>query len=252
MSKQNINDSQNNESDQELDASPKSTEIQADSVVTDRDNQKLYENAALLKNQDSPSEQYLKALDPNDSTRLTVEANRFELVDAFAEADEATKSELELKAIANETKDPILEVIRIFSDFISSLAKGDPLREVLNSLRRDQQSERIEEMAREQSQLVPLKVENHTFASLSSPLALAAPEKLEHRQESGKEIDSDSAEKPPSILKIYSCPGVSRKFWERVDNFARQVPHKLQTALVKNQNGKKAPTKVSNMLKIVA
>ncbi|MBP7862115.1 hypothetical protein KA183_10555 [bacterium] len=235
MSKLSFNDSQSEEPERKTEPTLKSTEVQADAVVINKDNQKQYEEARLFGNQDSPSEQYIKALDPNDSARLVVEANRFELVYDSAKVDDATKSELELKALTKETKDPVLQVIKILSDFISSLAKSDPRRSILNILRREQQSERISEMALDHSQSVPESSENLTLASLSPPLALAAPEKLEPHQDRGKEFYANTAEKPPSLLKIHSYPGVSRKFWERVDNFARQVPHNLQSALVKNQ-----------------
>ncbi len=179
MSKLLFNDSQSEDSERRVDPVLKPTEIQADSVVVNKENQDQYAEAKLTGNQDSPSEQYIKALDPNDSARLAVEANRFELVDDIVKADDATKSELELKALTKETKDPVLQVIKILSDFISGLAKSDPRRSFLNSLRREQQTERVKEMTLEleQSQLVQNNAENPILAALSPPLAFAAPEK---------------------------------------------------------------------------
>ena len=134
MSKLSFNDSQSEEPERKTEPTLKSTEVQADAVVINKDNQKQYEEARLFGNQDSPSEQYIKALDPNDSARLVVEANRFELVYDSAKVDDATKSELELKALTKETKDPVLPLVRIDDDLISSFSKTDHSCNILNIL----------------------------------------------------------------------------------------------------------------------
>jgi len=187
-----------------------------DAIVNDSSQQKVFESAQSCINQDSISELQLKALDPADPLVAQIQSNRFELIDESSET--FSRSELQLKALEKETKDPVLKVIQGLADFVRGLAKNSNEREALNELRRSQQKERLEQIASSQ----PI---------FDAPLVMPPPENLEHRVTNASVPIKDL---PPSKMKQIVNPNVSKEFRTRVDYFSRQIPSAMQDALVRS------------------
>ncbi len=87
-----------------------------DAIVNDLSQQKVFENAQSCINQDSISELQLKALDPADPRVAQIQSNRFELIDESSET--FSRSELQLKALEKQTKDPVLGVVQRLAEFV--------------------------------------------------------------------------------------------------------------------------------------
>ncbi len=191
-----------------------------DAVVNNTNQKKILDQAQECNNQDSISELQMKALNPSDRLFKVIEANRFEITD---EIESLTNSELQLKTIEQQTKDPVLRVIQGLVTFVRGLAKGSPERETLNELRRAQQKERLEQIVT-------------TESVFNAPLALAAPEKAvaEHENTQPKEVVKSL---PPSKLHLQVGTNVSQEFQSRVDYFARQIPSGLQESLIRSGVG---------------
>ncbi len=187
-----------------------------DAIVTDSNQQKVLESAQSCINQDSISELQLKALDPADPRVAQIQSNRFELIDETSET--FSHSELQLKALEKQTKDPVLDVVQRLADFVRGLAKGSNERESLNELRRSQQKERLEQIA-------------STQPIFDAPLVMPPPENLEHRITNAYVPTQDL---PPSKIKQLVNPNVSKEFRARVDYFSRQIPSAMQDALVQS------------------
>lgn len=187
-----------------------------DAIVNDSNQQKVFESAQSCINQDSISELQMKALDPADPRVAKIQSNRFELIDKSSET--FSHSELQLKALEKETKDPVLGVVQRLAEFVRGLAKNSNEREALNELRRSQQKERLEQIA-------------STQPIFDAPLVMPPPENLEHRVTSASVPIKDL---PPSKMKQIVNPNVSKEFRSRVDYFSRQIPPAMQDALVRS------------------
>ncbi len=187
-----------------------------DAIVNDLSQQKVFESAQSCINQDSISELQLKALDPADPRVAQIQSNRFELIDESSET--FSRSELQLKALEKQTKDPVLGVVQRLAEFVRGLTKNSTEREALNELRRSQQKERLEQIA-------------STQPILDAPLVMPPPENLEHRVAN---TSVPIKELPPSKLKPIVNPNVSNEFRTRVDYFSRQIPSAMQDALVRS------------------
>ncbi|MCW5824213.1 MAG: hypothetical protein KIT34_15520 [Cyanobacteria bacterium TGS_CYA1] len=187
-----------------------------DAIVNVSSQQKVFKSAQSSINQDSISELQLKALDPADPRVAQILSNRFELIDESSET--LSRSELQLKALEKETKDPVLGVVQRLAEFVRGLAKNSNEREALNELRRSQQKERLEQIA-------------STQPILDAPLVMPPPENLEHRVTN---VSVPVKDLPPSKLKQIVNPNVSKAFRTRVDYFSRQIPSAMQDALVRS------------------
>lgn len=209
------NDFENDEKLKKFSDQVTTSKIANDAIITNTSQKQTLDQAQLKNNQDSISELQMKALSPSDTSYKELQSNRFEIFDS--EEETFSNSELELKVLERQTKDPVLGVIQKLANFIRGLAKDSPQREELNELRKEQQTGRINQLA--------------SFGTVAKEEPVMPPPEMSITKEAAALQKNAQTSLPPSKIHMQVGNKVSKQFLTRVDNFSRQIPQTFQSAL---------------------